>query len=70
MKKEFLDYIYKLKSRLQEEIKRLVEINENSITISCDYINCQDEILIELKTRRSQLTSLEETIETYLKLHL
>lgn len=69
MKKEFLDKIYDLRNRVILDIERLIKNNDNPIQ-HCKL--CQSECnenMAELRTRRSQLSSIDETIETYLKLH-
>ena len=67
MKKEFLDYLYKLKALIQLDIDRLIELNKQPIPTKCEH--CGSEVMAELRTRRSQLSSLDETIETYIKIH-
>lgn len=65
MKKEFIDYLYELRALVQADIDRLNEslkmpFNEDSTDI---------EIQAELRTRRSQIGSINETIEKYFTLH-
>ena len=67
MKKEFLDYLYKLKALIQLDIDRLIELNKQPIPTKCE--DCVSEVMAELRTRRSQLSSLDETIEMYIKIH-
>jgi len=67
MEKEFLDYLYKLKALIQLDIDRLIELNKQPIPTECE--NCGSEVMAELRTRRSQLSSLDETIEMYIEIH-
>ncbi len=67
MEKEFLDYLYKLKALIQLDIDRLIELNKQPIPTKCK--DCGSEVMAELRTRRSQLSSLDETIEMYIKIH-
>lgn len=67
MEKEFLDYLYKLKALIQLDIDRLIELNKQPIPTKCE--DCGSEVMAELRTRRSQLSSLDETIEMYIKIH-
>ena len=64
MKKEFLDYLYELRGKIQGDIDRLVEISKQPRDESVD-----PDYDAELRTRRSQIFSTNETIEVYLKLH-
>ena len=67
MKKEFLDYLYELRALIQADINRLIELNKHPIHAKCK--DCGSEVMAELRTRRSQLSSLDETIGTYLKIY-
>ena len=64
MKKEFLDYLYELRGRIQADIDRLVERQKQPIDTSShnDY-DC------ELRMRRGEIQSCNKTIERYLQLH-
>ena len=64
MKKEFLDYLYELRGKIQGDIDRLVEISKQPRDGKAD-----PDYDAELRTRRSQIFSTNETIEVYLKLH-
>lgn len=64
MKKEFLDYLYELRGKIQGDIDRLVEISKQPRDESAD-----PDYDAELRTRRSQIFSTNETIDVYLKLH-
>jgi hypothetical protein len=70
MKKEFVDYLYKLKSLVQADIDRL----SGSLLMQrvCGYYDSKSiihEKEAELRTRRSQLQSIDETIKVYFKIH-
>lgn len=67
MKKEYVDYLYGLKELVQKDIDRLVELGKQPIDGKCQ--GCGSEVMAELRTRRSQLSSLDETIEMYFKIH-
>lgn len=69
MKKEFLDYLYNLKSLIEADIERLVKIGKNPKQQCCEKMGGQDENMAELRTRRSQLSSLDKTIVQYLDKH-
>ena len=64
MKKEFLDYLYEYRSKLQLDIDRLVEQQKQPRDSSKD--NDWD---CELRMRRSEIQSCNKTIEKYLKWH-
>ena len=65
MKKEFLDYLYELRGKIQLDIDRLVQIAKEPISI--EQKHCDSDA--ELRTRRSQIGSVNETIEKYLQFH-
>jgi hypothetical protein len=65
MKKEFLDHLYELRALVQADIDRLVESSKTNL----EELKISDEELGELKTRRSQLGSINDTIQIYLNLH-
>ena len=67
MKKEFIDYLYELRGLIQEDINRLVELNKQPKDINCQ--GCGNETQAELRTRRSQIGSVNETIEKYFETH-
>jgi hypothetical protein len=67
MKKEFIDYLYELRGLIQSDIDRLVELNKQPKDGNCQ--GCGDELQAELRTRRSQISSVNETIEKYFKTH-
>ena len=67
MKKEFIDYLYELRAFVQTDINRLVELGKVPKDAKCQ--GCGDEIQAELRTRRSQISSVNETIERYLEIH-
>lgn len=61
MKKEYLDFLYELRSLIKADIDRL---SAESIT-SPD----EKEMLAELRTRRSQLASTDDCIKEYILIH-
>ena len=65
MKKEFIDYIYELRALVQCDIDRLVDELKSDNTD----LTTRDEIGGELRTRRSQIFSINETITKYLEIH-
>lgn len=67
MKKEFIDYLYELRGLIQSDIDRLVELNNQTKDGKCQ--GCGDETQAELRTRRSQIGSVNETIEKYFEAH-
>lgn len=67
MKKEFIDYLYELRGLIQADIDRLVELNKQPKDGNCQ--GCGDENQAELRTRRSQIGSVNETIEKYFETH-
>jgi hypothetical protein len=67
MKKEFIDYMYELRWLIQTDINRLVELNKQPRDGNCQ--GCGDEVQTELRTRRSQIGSVNETIEKYFETH-
>jgi len=67
MKKEFIDYLYELRGLIQADIDRLVELNKQPKDGKCE--GCGDKIQAELRTRRSQIGSVNETIEKYFEMH-
>lgn len=70
MKKEFLDEIYELRSLVVADIARLVR-DTNVIEVDCKHCkqNSSNEMFAELRTRRSQLSSIDGTIKSYIKHH-
>ena len=69
MKKEYLDYLYGLKSRIEADIDRLGKQTNNPTVQCCENMSSESEAMAELRTRRSQLSSLDETISNYLEIH-
>lgn len=65
MKKEYLDFLYKLKSLVEDDIK---QIGSNIQAPKRDE-SFNDVFLAELLTRKSQLSSINDCIIEYLKLH-
>ena len=65
MKKEYLDIIYDLRGRVIADVERLKELEKQPKPAGLT----QDENLAELRTRRSQLSSIEELIESYIRVH-
>lgn len=70
MKKQFLDEMYDLRSRIVADIERLDKENHQP-QAGCKHceMTSGDVIMAELRTRRSQLSSLDDTIAGYLKYH-
>lgn len=58
MKKEYLDFLYELRSLIKADIERLSES-----------IKSPDEMFAELRTRRSQLASTDDCIKEYIRIH-
>lgn len=69
MKKEFLDKMYELRSLVWADIDRLVEVCKQDRCRSCDNMSNEYEPQAELRTRRSQVGSLNKLIEDYLEIH-
>ena len=67
MKKEFIDYLYELRGLIQADIDRLVKLNNQPKDGNCQ--GCGDEIQAELRTRRSQIGSVNDTISKYFETH-
>lgn len=63
MKKEFIDFMYELRSLIQSDIDRLYELTKQIETKETDVVQA------ELRTRRSQIQSLNKTIEKYFETH-
>lgn len=69
MKKKFLDELYDLRSRIIADIERLTK-NSKDPRSHCDKCNSHcDENMAELRTRKSQLSSLDDIITSYIKYH-
>lgn len=68
MKKEFIDYLYELRGLIQADIDRLVELNKQPK--DGNYQRYSYEAQAELRTRRSQIGSINETIEKYFETHI
>ena len=66
MKKEYLDYLYELRSSIQNEIKNLEYKYKQPSDDQCSW---NDVLLAELRTRKSQLGSLDSCIEKYLEIY-
>lgn len=69
MKKEFIDYLYELRALVQLDIDRLVESRKQPTAKCCDNMSGQNENEAELRTRRSQIQSINKTIEKYFEIH-
>jgi len=67
MKKEFIDYLYELRGDIQKEIDRLVEASKNQDE-KCR--GCGSPVEAELSTRRSQISSLNWTVNGILKIEV
>ena len=65
MKKEFIDFMYEQRSLIQEDIDRLAILCEDPPYEPSDY----NETMAELRTRRSQIQSLNATIQKYFDIH-
>ena len=65
MRKEYLDIIYDLRGRVIADVERLKELSEQPKSSGLT----QDENMAELRTRRSQLSSIEDLIESYIRVH-
>jgi len=65
MRKEYLDIIYDLRGRVIADVERLKELSEQPKPSGLT----QDENMSELRTRRSQLSSIEDLIESYIRVH-
>jgi len=70
MKKEFLDYLYSISHLVQDDIKRLVKLEKQPQSQCCDKMLSEREVCAELRTRRSQLSSIDETILKYINIHV
>lgn len=69
MKKEYLDILYDLRNRVIADIERLKGLQENPKYKCCDNMLNQDENMTELRTRRSELNSIDGLIEDYIRIH-
>ena len=69
MKKEFLDKMYELRSLIQADIDRLVDICKQDRFKCCENMDESHEPSAELRTRRSQIGSTNKLIEEYLDIH-
>ena len=69
MKKKYLDIIYELRNRVIADIERLKGLQENPKYRCCDNMPNQDENMAELRTRRSELNSIDGLIEDYIRVH-
>lgn len=69
MKKEFIDYLYELKGLIQADIDRLTELNKHKQPKDSNCQGCGDEPQAVLRTLRSQIGSVNETIEKYFETH-
>ena len=67
MKKEFIDFIYELRGLAQADIDRLVDLNKQPKSSDCK--DCENETEAELRTMRSQIGSINDTIEKYFETH-
>lgn len=67
MKKEFVDYLYDLRSLLQSEIDKLVEIDGYPKDGRCQ--GCGDVTKEKLKVFRERILSVNKTIEKYFETH-
>ncbi len=67
--KKFLDFIYGQRALVLADLDRLAA-NCNRDKVFCDHCKSEcDENMAELRTRRSQLSSIDDTIEAYLRIH-
>lgn len=69
MKKEFLDEIYNLRSKILSDIEILKERQKEPKYKCCDNMQIKDENLIELRTKLDQLYSIDYLISIYIKIH-
>lgn len=67
MKKDFLDKMYELRSSIWIDINLLVGKRKLPTDGNCE--GCGNETEAELRTRRSQIGSLNKLIEDYLEIH-
>lgn len=67
MKKEFVDHLYESRAAIQLDIDSLVEKSHEGTD------GYEEDVLIEiraeLRTRRSQILSVNRTIEKYFEIH-
>jgi len=68
MNKEFLDFIYDLRFRVVADIKRLEDKIKEPRYKCCDNMPDENELMAELRTRVSQLSSTDDIITKYLEL--
>jgi len=69
MNKQYLDIIYDLRHRVMSDIERLQKLQEDPKCKCCNNMSEQDENMAELRTRRSQLSSIDDLILDYIRLH-
>jgi hypothetical protein len=69
MKKEFIDFMYELRSDIQADIDGLVVLSKEPRLKCCEAMGGDNDIMAELRTRRSQLGSLNDTIKKYIDTH-
>ena len=61
--------MYELKSLIWTDIDRLVKVCKQDRSQCCDNMSGQYEPEAELRTRRSQMVSLNKLIEDYMEIH-
>ena len=66
MKKKFLDYLYEKRFTIQVEIDRLVELGKMPKNADDNTPDC---LMTELRTRISQIETVNHIIEEYLDKH-
>jgi len=70
MKKEFLDYLYELRSDVQGQIDDLVEKDKTEPQSQCcDKMELLNETKATITAKRQHIYDLNKSIEKYLSLH-
>lgn len=69
MKKQYLDSLYDLRASLLTEIDRLTILSKNPRSKCCDNMSGENETEAELRTRRSELDSIDGLIFAYIEIH-
>lgn len=67
MKKEFLDFLYEQRAKVQTEIDLLVEAGKKETPMQIEHL--ENPVKSELRAKREHIFGINKTIERYLELH-
>lgn len=69
MKKEFLDFLYDVRTKTQKEIDDLTEKAKEPIRQCCDNMETTNKSGLKLAVKRDEIKMINDTITKYISLY-